>query len=178
VEDLAPIIRSIQIASTLNERVGRLAAPRTYESKEALSFDLAQLRQLYPEVWANLDHARAELGQRGIEVPSYDQLRASPAANAGGVLDVQLQPTARVEKSAAVNVEGVQKALQACDALRAAVPGMTWIDWDNLARKEAAELAQSIGSLGPPRWQGMVGTAIAVLFLVGLVVGGVLLVRG
>jgi hypothetical protein len=51
---------------------------------------------------------------------------------------------------------------------------MSWVDWDNLARKEADDLA-AIGSLGPPRWQRMVATSLAVLFLAAVVVAAALL---
>ena len=177
MEDVSGIVRSIQIATTLNERVGRLVRARTYKDGDALSFDLGELRQLYPEVWANLDHARAELARRGIEVPKYDALRSSNAANAGGVVDVSLQPSAHVAKAAATNVEGHQLAVEACYALRVAVPGMTWVDWDNLARKEAQELA-AIGSLGPPQWQRAIGSALAALFTIAMIVLAVLLLTG
>jgi hypothetical protein len=173
MDDVAGIVQSIQIATTLNKRVGQLVGKRTYDNADALSFDLGELRQLYPEVWAHLDDARAELARRGIDVPRYDELRSSYEANAGGVLDVQLAPTSRVEKAAATNVEGHQKALEACYVLRAAVPGMSSFDWDNLARKDE-ELATSV-SLGPARWKRMLVGALAALALIAAIAIALLL---
>lgn len=173
-EDVADIVRSIQIATTVNERVGQLVRPRTYENGDAMSFHLGELRSLFPEVWANLDHAREALVKRGIDVGNYDALRA--ASGGDGIVGVALQPSAHVAKSAALDAAGHQRATEAIYALRAVVPGMTWVDWDNLAKRQADELA-AVGSLsGPPRWLAAVGTVLMILFLIGLVAAFVVFV--
>jgi hypothetical protein len=173
-EDVAEIVRSIQIATTVNERVAQLVRPRTYENGDAMSFHLGELRQLFPEVWANLDHAREALAKRGIDVAKYDALRA--ASGGDGIVGVRLEPSARVSKSAALDIEGHNRATEAIYALRAAVPGMTWVDWDNLAKRQADELA-AVGSLsGPPPWLANLGVAFVILFLLGLVAAVVMFV--
>jgi hypothetical protein len=151
--DFSRVIRSIRVAAALNEQFGVLAQPKTYHERDELSRVIGEVRQLYPEIWANLDDARDALAKRGIDVAPYDELRAHPATRAGGVLDVQATERqipigGGASKSAYMNLEGHVLATEACHVMRRALPN---VDWDALDRAEAAEIA-AVGSLRPARW--------------------------
>lgn len=161
--DVSGVVRSIRVAAALNERFGELLRKKSYYSDEDLSNTLGEVRQLYPEIWSNLDDARNALVARGLSVDAYEELRASNDARSGGVLDVDVTDatlTSTKGKTAYMNAPGHAAATAACNVLRAALPQ---IDWEELDRAEAAELAQ-FGSLGPAPWKKVVFYAIAVVF--------------
>ena len=161
-----PAIRSIRVAEALTERFGVVSRPQTYARMDELQNALGEARQLYPEIWTNLDHARAMLLQRGVDLAAYDVVRNSDVARAGGVLDVTgtdgvsgeiANLLGRSDKKAYMNARGHAAAIEACRLLRDALPQ---VDWEALDRAEAAELAAA-GSLGRPRWQRILVRAIA-----------------
>jgi hypothetical protein len=175
--DFTHAIRSIRVASALNERYRVLAQPKTYRDRDELSNVLGEARQLFPEIWSNLDDARTAPAEHGIDVAGYDALRANPATRAGGVLDVKatdnvLAPGEKrigfgeqTVKSATMNLEGHALAIDACHAMRRALPS---VDWDALDRAEDDEIA-AIGSLRPPKWK----LVVLVAFVIAVAVAGV-----
>jgi hypothetical protein len=167
--DVMPAVRSLRVAAALNDRFGELARPRRYDNPEALANALGEARQIYPEIWSNLDDAHAHLGKLGTTVPEYPQLRATPAARDAGVLDVDVKEfgLGGREKTAHVNAEGHATALAAIRALKAALPE---VDWDSLDRADAREI-EAVGSLRMARWKMIVLAAIGfVLAATALVV--------
>lgn len=171
------VVQSIRVGAALNEQFGALLRRRIYNDPERLASLLGEARQLYPEIWSNLDDARKALVERGIPTDAYDALRASSAARKGGVLDVQVteqtlaQAALRTsyEKTAYLNAEGHAAATEACNALRAALPH---VDWEALDRAEAEELA-AFGSLGPSRGKKL---AFYTLMVIAAAVALVLLI--
>jgi hypothetical protein len=175
MDDMSGVVRSIRVGAALNDRFGELLSKKNYLSDEDLSSTLGEVRQLYPEIWSNLDDARNALAARGVPVEAYDSLRSSAAARGGGVLDVDLTENVLGRggsKTAYFNGPGHTAAKQACDALRATLPD---VDWVALDRAEAAEIAQ-FGSLGPARWKKVVFYGIA-LVLIAVAVGLYLVFR-
>jgi hypothetical protein len=174
--DFSRAIRSIRVAAALNEQYAVLARAKSYSNPDELSRVIGEARQLYPEIWANLDDARNALAERGISVAAYDELRARQATRAGGVLDVQAHDKAYVPigggvvKSATMNVEGHALATEACNLMRRALPQ---VDWDALDRAEADEIAAA-GSLRPARWKGVVLSIVGVALCAALVVAYIL----
>jgi len=160
--DVMPAVRSLRVAAALNDRFGEIARPKTFDSPEALANMLGEARQIYPAIWANLDDSHAHLGQLGITVPEYTQLRATPAARDAGVLEVNVKDEGLGgrEKSAYMNAEGHATALAAIGALKSALPE---VDWDSLDRADAREIA-AVGSLRMARWKaivlGVIGVAV------------------
>lgn len=171
--DFSRAIRSIRIAAALNEQYRVLAQPKNYRDRDELSRVLGEARQLYPEIWANLDDARNALAQRGIDVTGYDALRAHDATRAGGVLDVMAVDKGReradmmfsggVVKSAEMNTQGHRLATEAGHVLQRALPN---VDWDALDRAEADEIAAA-GSLRPARWKAVVLGLIGAILIGG-----------
>lgn len=167
-----PVVRSIRIASTLNDRFGTIVREAN-EHQTVAEFELkiGEAQQIYPEIWRHLDEARAALGKRNIEVAEYDALRATerpgqlavdniervegvnPLALAfGGALHVEI-------KTASFNREGHAKAREACNALMEAMPE---VDWRGLARAEEAEIA-AVGSLDSAKWRQLIVIGAIVL---------------
>ncbi len=164
-------MRSVRIGAALNDQFGELLRRKIYNNPDRLESLLGEARQLYPEIWANFDHARKALVERGLSVDAYDALRASSAARSGGVLDVELAEhglgehalsKGRRDKTAYLNAQGHAAATEACNVLRAALPQ---VDWEALDRAEAAELA-AIGSLGPSKAKKLVVYAMAAIAVV------------
>jgi hypothetical protein len=169
---LDPVVRSIRIATTLNERFGAIlrqaASPQTVAE---LELQIGEAQQLYPEIWRHLDEARAALGQRGIGVPAYDALRTTEQPGQLAVHDIEasegINPLSLAfgqlqyvqTKTATFNQEGHDKARQACDALMQAMPD---IDWRAIARAEDEEIA-AMGSLTSARWRPVALVAAVVL---------------
>ena len=171
--DVSGAVRSIRVAAALSERYAVISRAKTYQSPEELSNTIGEARQLYPEIWANLDDARDVLVRQGIAMAEYNALRAKDATRAGGVLDVQAvdRVVARpldgnVVKSARMNYEGHALAVEACAAMRRALPS---VDWDGLDRAEAAEIAAA-GSLRPAKWKAIV-LGLFCFVLIGAAIG-------
>ena len=173
-----PAVRSIRIATTLNERFAAIVrGAAEHQTVAEFELKIGEAQQIYPEIWRHLDEARAVLAQRGVAVPRYDAVRATerpgqlavdniehsegvnPLALAfGGALHVEM-------KTATFNREGNRKASEACEALMTAMPE---VDWRQLVREEEAEIA-AVGSLNDSKWRTLLlGAAIVLLVVVVL----------
>jgi hypothetical protein len=166
--DVSGIVRSIRIGAALNDQFGELLRRKIYNNPDRLESLIGEVGQLYPEIWANFDHARKALVERGLSVDAYDALRATPAACSGGVLDVELAghglgehalSKGRRDKTAYLNTRGHATATEACNVLRRALPD---VDWEELDRADAAELAE-IGSLGPSKAKKLLVYGVAAM---------------
>jgi len=167
-----PAVRSIRIASTLNERFGAiLREAASYQKVAEFELKIGEAQQIYPEIWRHLDEARAALGQRGIVVEPYDALRATELPGQLAVDNIEhsegINPIAIAfgqlqyfeTKSATFNHEGHAKASQACDALMRAMPE---VDWRAVVREEEAEIA-AMGSLNSAKWRQVAVIATVIL---------------
>jgi hypothetical protein len=167
-----PVVRSIRIATTLNERFGDiLREAASYQKVAEFELKIGEAQQIYPEIWRHLDEARAALGRRGIVVQSYDDLRATERPGQLGVDNIEhsegINPLALAlgqlqyleTKTATFNHEGNAKARQACDALMRAMPE---VDWRAVEREEEAEIA-AMGSLSSAKWRQVALIAAVVL---------------
>ena len=167
-----PAVRSIRIATTLNERFGTILRTAN-DSQNVAEFELkiGEAQQIYPEIWRHLDEARTALAARGITSPHYDGLRATekPGQQAVGNIESAqgINPLAlafggavHVEiKTASFNHEGHVKAKQACTALMDAMPE---VDWRAIVREEEREIA-AVGSLNDSKWRNLIIGAVIVL---------------
>lgn len=154
-----PVVRSIRIAATLNERFGillRTAVTQT-EGMSGLELRIGEAQQIYPEIWTHLDEARAALVTRGVATGTYDTVRALEPRGSMGVSRVEVDGYStslttgllgiqdEQVKTAYFNVEGHRRANMAVKALMDALPE---VDWKGLERAENAEIIAA-GSLGP-----------------------------
>ena len=167
-----PAVRSIRIATTLNERFGAILR-EVASSQKVAEFELkiGEAQQIYPEIWRHLDEARAALEQRGIVVQPYDVLRATERPGQLAVDNIEhsegINPLAIAfgqlqyfeTKTATFNHEGHAKARHACDALMRAMPE---VDWHAIVREEEAEIA-AMGSLSSAKWRQVAVIAAVVL---------------
>ncbi|MGE0545899.1 MAG: hypothetical protein AB7O24_09685 [Kofleriaceae bacterium] len=79
-----PAVAAILTAETLIDRFRELAPRLSALSPETVTAAIGEAQRIYPAIWAELDLARGQLRQRGIEVATYDELRArQPAALLG-----------------------------------------------------------------------------------------------
>jgi hypothetical protein len=175
VTTVDPTIRSIRIATTLNDRFGVILREAQSSNQSVADFELriGEAQQLYPEIWRHLDEARTALRQRGIAVGDYDALRATERPGELGVSNIEssegVSPIGLAfgqldygeTKTATFNAEGHAKARHACIALMEAMPD---VDWNALAKEEDAEIA-AMGSLNAGKWR-TVAIAAAVLLVV------------
>ena len=156
-----PAVRSIRIATTLNERFGAILRDAgSYQTVAEFELKIGEAQQIYPEIWRHLDDAQAVLATRGIRVEHYAELRSSEAPGLLAVDNIEhsegISPLALAfgglqyveTKTATFNHEGHVKARAACDALMAAMPE---VDWHALVRAEEAEIA-AVGSLSSGKW--------------------------
>jgi hypothetical protein len=166
-----PIVRSIRIAKTLNERFGAiLREAATEQNVAAFELKIGEAQQIYPEIWRHLDEARAALGV----VAGYDQLRATERPGQQAVDNIEsteaINPLMlafgtlqHVEfKTATFNAEGHRKARAACTMLMDAMPE---VDWRALERAEDAEIAAA-GSLEAGKWKHLAVIGVIVLVVV------------
>lgn len=176
LKNVDPVVRSIRIATALNERFGAiLREAASYQKVAEFELKIGEAQQIYPEIWRHLDEARAALGQRGIVVQPYDALRATERPGQLAVDNIEhsegINPLALAfgqfeyfeTKTATFNHEGHAKASQACDALMRAMPE---VDWRAVAREEEAEIA-AMGSLSSAKWRQV--AVIAAVILAGYV---------
>lgn len=167
-----PAVRSIRIATTLNERFGAILKEAASPQQVAeFELKIGEAQQLYPEIWRHLDEARAALGQRGIVISAYDDLRATEHPGQQAVDSIEstegVNPLALAfggplyvhTKTATFNDAGHAKARQACDALMQAMPE---VDWRAVALAEDAEIAAT-GSLTSAKWRQVAVVAGAIL---------------
>ncbi len=161
-----------------------------------VSIALGEAQSLYPELWSNLDRAHLLLGERGIDVPTYDELRArQPATMLGVKVHTRERSHANdaaamgafllggVVASAAVDVvgsigakrgeannSGLRDSRAALDVLRNAMPD---VDWKAVRGREAYEAQVALRGLSAGRTKktliGVVGLAVAISLGVGLV---------
>jgi len=170
-------IRSIRIASTLVDRFGEILGVQRYRSRDDLELALGEAEQLYPEIWANIDHARAALARQGIATAPDPASAAERgfAVNRVDVDDGALGSAMRgvsSAKTAYLNADGHARARASLGALRAALPD---VDWAALDRAEAKEIA-SVGSLGPSRSR-RVAFAVIWLALAAVLVVAVIMLK-
>ena len=167
-----PVVRSIRIATALNELFGAiLREAASYQKVAEFELKIGEAQQIYPEIWRHLDEARAALGRRGIVVQPYDDLRATERPGQLAVDNIEhsegINPLALVigqlqyfeTKTATFNHEGHARARQACDALMRAMPE---VDWRAVEREEEAEIA-AMGSLSSAKWRQVAVIAAVVL---------------
>jgi hypothetical protein len=171
-----PTVRSIRIATTLNDRFGAIlrevSSPQTVADFE---LKIGEAQQIYPEIWRHLDEARAALRKRGIAVNHYDAVRATERPGQLGVSNIGhsegINPVALAfgaleygeTKTAEFNAVGYAKARDACNALMEAMPE---VDWNALVREEEAEIA-AMGSLNANKWRNVaIGSAVVIAVLV------------
>jgi len=152
-----PAVRSIRIASTLNERFGKILRTPLLPGESDLELRIGEAQQIYPEIWGHLDEARATLAGRGVSTTTFDTTRALEPKGSIGVtrVDVSAYSTSLTTaalgirdtqlKTAEFNLDGHRRATMAVKALMDALPE---VDWKALERAENAEIAAA-GSLGP-----------------------------
>lgn len=175
-KNVDPVVRSIRVATTLNERFGAiLREAASCQNVAAFELKIGEAQQIYPEIWRHLDEARAALGQRGRVVPSYDALRATERPGQLAVDNIEhaegINPLAIAfgqlhyieTKTATFNQEGHAKARDAGDALMQAMPE---VDWRAIEHQEEAEIA-AMGSLNTAKWRQV--AVIAAVIVAGYV---------
>jgi len=149
-----PAVRSIRIATTLNERFRDLMHARHSpgDGTAELELRIGEAQQIYPEIWNHLDDARKVIAERGGDTAVYDQIKAAQGPARLGVTRVEVEDhfsqfgLDHVQtKEAHFNLEGFRSAHKACAALMATMPE---VDWKAIERAENQEIAAA-GSLGP-----------------------------
>lgn len=151
-----PVVRSIRIATTLNERFRDLMHQRSSpgDGTAELELRIGEAQQIYPEIWNHLDDARKVIAERGGDTATYDTIKASQGPARLGVTRVEVEDHHSIglggydhvqTKEAHFNLEGFRSAHKACAALMAAMPE---VDWKAVERAENQEIAAA-GSLGP-----------------------------
>jgi hypothetical protein len=81
--------------------------------QDGLSLRIGEAQQIYPEIWRHLDDARTAFAERGVDVGSYDRLRAEGGEQLGAAVEVEHEKHGvgkhaihTVTKSAGFNVDG------------------------------------------------------------------------
>jgi hypothetical protein len=165
-----PVVRSIQIASTLVDRLEELVRPSAGSklagvvagpAGDALELRIGEAQQIAPEIWRHLDDARRGLVERGIDVADFDEIRRhqDPAMLATQSIDVKrkldllglLQGEIRLteQKNVQWDASGVVRGILACIVLKAKLPDVDWAALDKAAQAEIAD----VGSLKSARWK-------------------------
>lgn len=113
---------------------------------------VAELQDIYPEIWRSLDRARGVLAQRGANTVAYDELRPLAKRHA---TDGEAQR---------IDVEALDWAKRALAELKLAVAG---VDWKAIAARTAGLARQPLGSSQSRRRAalGAVLVALAVAFV-------------
>jgi len=141
-----PAVRSLRVATTLNERFGMILREVGGNLRIAeLELRIGEAQQIYPEIWRHLDEARAALGQRcdvrDGALTEFDAVRATERPGELAVRNIEGAAINSVPlafgglhylqgKSATFNARGHAKARDACNALMRAMPN---VDWKQLA---------------------------------------------
>lgn len=117
---------------------------------------VAQLHDIYPEIWRNLDRARGMLARRGANTVAYDELRphAKRRATQG--------------EAQRVDVEALDSAKRALAELKLSATG---VDWKAIAARTAGLARLPLASM-QTRYRVAIGAALGALML--LLVGWVL----
>jgi hypothetical protein len=172
-----PAVRSIRIATTLNERFRDLMHQRSSpgDGTAELELRIGEAQQIFPEIWNHLDDARKVIAERGGDTATYDQIQAAQGPARLGVTRVEVEDHHSVglggyshvqTKEAHFNLDGFRAAHKACAALMAAMPE---VDWKAVERAENAEIAAA-GSLGPVdskkmlRWLAVAAALLGVTY--------------
>jgi hypothetical protein len=179
------IVQAIRIAVTLTEQLRQRMAGYDATIDEA-QLRIGEAQALVPELWRNLDEARAGLTARGIDTSAFDAIRAAqPAAMlAAANPEIVERPGAPmagpdlvsgVVPGAIHEVSGwdtslAQRAARACEALMTALPE---VDWAALAARDKAIEAEARDALGVSRggWIVLWGllVVIALVFIAAFV---------
>jgi hypothetical protein len=189
---MEPAVRSIQVASALTDRLAALLSHRQTSVKlhrfnneslaaDELSLRLGEAQQISPEIWSHLDAARRELVARGIDVSAYDRIRAAqdPALLAASNVDVKhhlsLEGGLHVAttKSVTWSADNFTGAIDACNALKAALPD---IDWTALDRADEQQIAAA-GTMKSVSSKKLLALVLAIVILAGAAVATVFVVR-
>lgn len=179
-----PAVDAILTAETLYAQFLALAPRLTSLLPADVSTAMGEARALYPELWAALDRGRAALRERGVDVPTYDEIRArQPAAMDGfQVHNNQRNELGNAETAAVmlffgtagltlhslgakegeVNTSGLRDARAAIDALRSAMPE---VDWPSLRQTEARATAAAADDFARSRRKKLVIGLAAVVAL-------------
>ena len=157
-------IRSIRVAATLNKRYGEIIKKQSYSQVEDLENAVGEAEQIYPEIWSQLDNARAALVQEGHAVPRYDHLRAQVYGAA--ITNVDVNESVQllgggVHKTVSLNHDGHHQAFAADEVLRSVLPDVDWVGMD---RAEAAEIA-AMGDIRPAAWKRALVAGIGFILL-------------
>lgn len=162
-----PAVQCLQVASTIAERFRTLAsmgAASNGTDIAAAELRIGEANQIYPEIWQQLDRARALLVARGTDVANYDAFRAAEPQGAPGVTRVAASAatsTHYAHKSGTFNMEGYARATGAITALKTAMPGVDWFGMD----QQDAALVAAAGPLGASKtglWIGLLVAAAAI----------------
>ena len=164
--DTRPSVQSILTADALIEHYVRAVenVRRSLGRDELeMSAQVADANRTYPTIWEHLDHARGLLAAEGRDTAAFDRLRAASGDTVLGVETDRTDGTdlfGGYEQTLTLhfNLRGVNRAHQASAALKQAMPD---VDWEALARQQAAPVADLKGG-GARRW----AIAIAVLGVV------------
>jgi len=169
-----PAVRSIRIATALNERFGEILRGKDRQTVAELEIKIGEAQQIYPEIWRHLDEARGVLAARELSVARYDELRATEKPGQQAVGNIEhvegINPLAfaiggalyHETKTATFNAEGHAKAREACAALMQALPD---VDWRALELAEEAEIAAA-GSLNAIKWRSVVVFCVIALAVI------------
>lgn len=88
-----PAVRSIRIATTLNERFRDLMHQRSSpgDGTAELELRIGEAQQIFPEIWNHLDDARKVIAERGGDTAAYDTIKASQGPARLGVTRVEVE---------------------------------------------------------------------------------------
>lgn len=152
-----PAVRSVRVAVALCDRLGELlkgpdkvtarkqnnAMFGIAGNEDEMSLRIGEVQQIYPEIWRHLDDARVAFAARGIDVATFDEIRASEGVALGAAPELARAQHgagqygyAETVKTANFNRAGHQRAVQAARALMIATPE---IDWQAIAKAEAED---------------------------------------
>ncbi len=177
-----PGVRSVRVAVALCDRFAELLKGPTQVTarkqsgalfgvsgnQDDFSLRIAEVQQIYPEIWRHLDDARTTFAGRGVDVSAFDTIRASEGIALGANVDTENKRHGAGRyavdehvKTASFNTEGLARARRACDALMKATPT---IDWAAIARAEAEDpsIAAFNRSAKTARWIKL-GLLVAVI---------------
>lgn len=183
-----PSVQSVRVAVALCDRFAEIlngpseVTARRKEgalfgfsgNQDALSLRIGEAQQIYPEIWRHLDDARAGFAGRGIDVASYDALRADEGQGLGAAATIDHHKHGfgrhaihEHVKAANFNAAGLRRARTACDALMQATPQ---IDWAGIVTAEAndpaaAAFRRAVRTKRMIRF-GILGLVVAAPFLI------------
>lgn len=110
---------------------------------------VAEVQDIYPEIWRNLDRARGVLARRGANTVAYDELRPHAKRRA---TDGDAQQ---------IDVEALDWAKRALAELKLSVSG---VDWKAIAARTAGLARMPLGS-ATTRRRAMIGAGLGALLL-------------